>query len=165
MSRFGMLSGTFRKPSMSSLNASSFDGRPVSSVNACLTQVVRATSPNVPICGSPDGPYPVSNSALSLPEAARRRATFRASSNGHAFGISGNTLRSVSDMAGSYGPGCVRSIATIVFLHDGQKFIQAGTLPTITRGNRDDDTPAHRAFDGRQTRFGNRRREWHRPRH
>ena len=24
--------------------------------------VVRCTSPNVPICGSPDGPYPVSNS-------------------------------------------------------------------------------------------------------
>ncbi len=28
----------------------------VSTRNACRTMVVRATSPNVPICGSPDGP-------------------------------------------------------------------------------------------------------------
>ena len=41
---------------MSSLNASSRDGRPVSSVKAWRTHVVRATSPNVPMWGSPDGP-------------------------------------------------------------------------------------------------------------
>ena len=32
------------------------EGRPVISVNAWRTQVVRATSPKVPICGRPDGP-------------------------------------------------------------------------------------------------------------
>ncbi len=29
---------------------------PVSTRNACRTMVVRATSPKVPICGSPEGP-------------------------------------------------------------------------------------------------------------
>ena len=53
---FGTLSGTLRSPSMSSLNASSREARPVSSVNARRTHDVRATSPNVPICGRPDGP-------------------------------------------------------------------------------------------------------------
>jgi hypothetical protein len=41
---------------MSSLNAISRDGKPVSAWNALRTQVVRATSPNVPIWGRPDGP-------------------------------------------------------------------------------------------------------------
>jgi hypothetical protein len=56
ISLFGTLSGTLRNPSMSSLKASSFDGRPVMTVKACRTQEVRATSPNVPICGRPEGP-------------------------------------------------------------------------------------------------------------
>ena len=55
-SRLGTLSGTLRSPSMSSLNAISREGRPVSTVKAWRTQEVRATSPNVPICGRPDGP-------------------------------------------------------------------------------------------------------------
>ena len=53
---FGTLSGTLRKPSMSSLNATMRDGLPVRVVKACRTQLVRATSPKVPICGRPDGP-------------------------------------------------------------------------------------------------------------
>jgi hypothetical protein len=55
-SPFGTLSGTFRSPSMSSLKASSLLGSPVRRVNAFRTQLVRATSPKVPICGRPDGP-------------------------------------------------------------------------------------------------------------
>ncbi len=41
---------------MSSLNASKRDGRPVRVVKALRTQVVRATSPKVPMCGKPEGP-------------------------------------------------------------------------------------------------------------
>ncbi|MFL5281289.1 MAG: hypothetical protein ACJ8AW_09895, partial [Rhodopila sp.] len=43
-------------------------------------------------------------------------ATFFASSNGQALGVPGTSLRSVSDMAGSYGPGRVRSITTTMVL-------------------------------------------------
>ncbi len=58
MSLFGTLSGTLRSPSMSSENAISrvFTLSSVSTRNAWRTMVVRATSPNVPICGRPDGP-------------------------------------------------------------------------------------------------------------
>ena len=58
MSRFGMLSGTLRKPSMSSEKAISLvlTLSPVSTRKACRTMLVRATSPNVPKCGKPDGP-------------------------------------------------------------------------------------------------------------
>ena len=62
-SRLGTFSGTLRNPSMSSENemrrvaiASSVRAR-----KALRTMVVRATSLNVPICGNPDAPYPVSN--------------------------------------------------------------------------------------------------------
>ena len=55
-SRFGTLSGTFRSPSMSSLNAIRRVGHPVSASKARRTQLVRATSPKVPMCGRPDGP-------------------------------------------------------------------------------------------------------------
>ena len=54
---FGTLVGTLRRPSMSSEKQTSrvlASGRSVCS--ACRTIEVRATSPNVPICGSPDGP-------------------------------------------------------------------------------------------------------------
>src|ERR1700744_5317706 len=124
MSLLGMLSGTLRRPSMSSLKASSLEGRPVSRVKALRTQVVRATSPNVPIWGRPEGPYPVSNSAWSLPDAARRVATFRASSNGQALGMSVRLLRSLSDMAGSYGRGGPRSIGTVGQGRNGQNFMR-----------------------------------------
>jgi hypothetical protein len=53
---FGTFSGTFLSPSISSEKASSRDGRPVSRAKARRTQVVRATSPKVPICGRPEGP-------------------------------------------------------------------------------------------------------------
>jgi hypothetical protein len=56
ISRFGTLSGTFRSPSMSSLKATRREGRPVSRSKARRTQVVRATSPKVPMCGRPEGP-------------------------------------------------------------------------------------------------------------
>jgi hypothetical protein len=54
----GMLSGTLRKPSMSSEKAIRrvLIVSPVSARNAWRTIEVRATSPNVPICGRPDGP-------------------------------------------------------------------------------------------------------------
>ena len=73
---------------MSSLKASRREGRPVSAVKARRTQVVRATSPNVPICGRPEGPYPVSNRAAALPCFSSRAATLAASSKGQAFGTS-----------------------------------------------------------------------------
>ena len=41
---------------MSSLNASRREGLPVRVVNAWRTQLVRATSMKVPICGRPEGP-------------------------------------------------------------------------------------------------------------
>ena len=58
MSLLGTLSGTFRSPSMSSeKHTSRVLTRPsVSTSKAWRTMAVRATSPNVPICGSPDGP-------------------------------------------------------------------------------------------------------------
>ncbi len=58
MSLFGTLSGTLRRPSMSSENAISrvFTLSSVSTRKAWRTMVVRATSPNVPMCGSPEGP-------------------------------------------------------------------------------------------------------------
>ena len=84
---------------MSSLNASRREGMPVSSVNARRTQLVRATSPNVPICGRPEGPYPVSNKAVVLPLAWRRAATLAASSKGQAFGTS--MLQSVAGIPAS----------------------------------------------------------------
>ena len=52
----GTLSGTLRRPSMSSENANNRVGTSLSSENACRTMLVRATSPNVPICGNPEGP-------------------------------------------------------------------------------------------------------------
>ena len=56
IARLGMLSGTLRKPSMSSEKHRSRVLIPVMVSKACRTMVVRATSPKVPICGSPDGP-------------------------------------------------------------------------------------------------------------
>ena len=58
ISGLGMPSGTLRSPSISSLNATSRVAQwsPVSARNAFRTMVVRATSPNVPMCGRPDGP-------------------------------------------------------------------------------------------------------------
>jgi hypothetical protein len=58
ISRFGTLSGTLRRPSMSSEKAISRVGTspPVINSNARRTIEVRATSPKVPMCGSPEGP-------------------------------------------------------------------------------------------------------------
>ena len=44
------------KALISSEKANSREGFPVSAVKDCLTIVVLTTSPNVPICGGPDGP-------------------------------------------------------------------------------------------------------------
>ncbi|MGY4617793.1 hypothetical protein ACVWZ4_003020 [Bradyrhizobium sp. USDA 4472] len=57
-SLFGTLSGTLRKPSMSSEKASKrvLILSSVSTRKAWRTIEVRATSPNVPICGRPEGP-------------------------------------------------------------------------------------------------------------
>ena len=57
-SRFGTLSGTLRRPSMSSEKAieAGRDRSPVSTRKAWRTIEVRATSPKVPICGRPEGP-------------------------------------------------------------------------------------------------------------
>ena len=58
ISLFGTLSGTLRRPSMSSENAISrvLILSSVSTRKAWRTMVVRATSPNVPMCGRPEGP-------------------------------------------------------------------------------------------------------------
>ena len=56
ISLFGTLSGTLRSPSMSSEKQNSRAGTSDSRRNAWRTIVVRTTSPNVPICGRPDGP-------------------------------------------------------------------------------------------------------------
>ena len=58
ISLFGTLSGTLRSPSMSSENAISrvLILSSVSTRKAWRTMVVRATSPNVPMCGRPEGP-------------------------------------------------------------------------------------------------------------
>ena len=86
LSGLGILSGTLRRPSMSSEKATNLLGISQIRVSAFRTIVVRNTSPNVPICGNPDGPYPVSRMMQSLSKLAlfRRFVIFRASSNGHA---------------------------------------------------------------------------------
>ena len=58
MSLLGTLSGTLRSPSMSSEKQTSrvLTLPSVSTSKACRTMAVRATSPKVPMCGSPDGP-------------------------------------------------------------------------------------------------------------
>ncbi len=58
MSLLGTLSGTLRRPSMSSeKQMRRVLRRPsVSTSKAWRTMLVRATSPKVPMCGSPDGP-------------------------------------------------------------------------------------------------------------
>ncbi len=94
---------------MSSLNASRRVGRPVSSWYARLTHDVRATSPNVPICGSPDGPYPVSNSA-SRPSPARRPARRAASSKGQALGTAFGRTGGASRRIAGTGAGWVSDI-------------------------------------------------------
>ena len=62
ISLLGTLSGTFLNPSISSENAINFVGQLTIAISAFLTMVVLTTSPNVPMCGNPDGPYPVSKS-------------------------------------------------------------------------------------------------------
>jgi hypothetical protein len=54
-------------------------------LNACITNVVRKTSPNVPMCGRPDGPYPVSSITSLLPLLSIRLIIFRTSTNGQDF--------------------------------------------------------------------------------
>ena len=58
MSRLGTLSGTFLRPSISSEKQISRVLRlpSVKTSKAWRTMAVRATSPNVPMCGSPEGP-------------------------------------------------------------------------------------------------------------
>src|SRR5580700_3949878 len=80
MSRLGTLSGILRKPSMSSEKAISLvlTLSPASTRKACLTMLVRATSPKVPRCGRPDGPYPVSKITSLRSERSSRAINFRA---------------------------------------------------------------------------------------
>ena len=56
ISLFGTLSGTLRRPSMSSEKQNSRAGTSDRRRKAWRTIVVRTTSPKVPICGRPDGP-------------------------------------------------------------------------------------------------------------
>jgi hypothetical protein len=56
MSWFGMLSGTFLSPSMSSEKQKRRVGTSDSRPKARRTMVVRTTSPKVPMCGRPEGP-------------------------------------------------------------------------------------------------------------
>ena len=56
MAWLGTLSGTLRKPSISSENSISRVGASDIAWNAWRTIVVRSTSLNVPMCGRPDGP-------------------------------------------------------------------------------------------------------------
>src|SRR5690349_12667583 len=56
ISLFGTLSGTLRNPSMSSEKQNNRVGTSQRRMNAWRTMVVRTTSPNVPIWGSPEGP-------------------------------------------------------------------------------------------------------------
>ena len=58
ISWLGTLSGTLRSPSMSSEKASRRVLTVDISSKARRTQVVRATSPKVPMCGRPDGRSP-----------------------------------------------------------------------------------------------------------
>src|SRR5262249_5758107 len=53
--------------------------------------VVRATSPKVPMCGSPDGPEPVSKIPSSFGAFFSRATILRASSNGQAFDCSASS--------------------------------------------------------------------------
>ena len=71
---------------------------PVSTRKACRTMVVRATSPNVPICGSPEGPYPVSNTTSDFGERSSRAISLRASSNGQALETSAASRRDCKDI-------------------------------------------------------------------
>jgi hypothetical protein len=79
----GILSGTFLNPSISSEKQIIFDSIDESNVfSANLTIEVLATSPKVPMCGNPDGPYPVSNT-ISFLFFSSRLIIFLASSKGH----------------------------------------------------------------------------------
>lgn len=79
----GILSGTFLSPSISSEKQIIFDSIDESNVfSANLTIEVLATSPKVPMCGNPDGPYPVSNT-ISFLFFSSRLIIFLASSKGH----------------------------------------------------------------------------------
>src|SRR5204862_7162562 len=109
----GMLPGTLRRPSMSSEKAMRRVLTSLICSKAWRTQVVRAPSPKVPMCGRPEGPYPVSKMTVSfgLPAAAKRSSrlsTLRASSNGHACAFSASSRRedgalaSVTDMWSQY---------------------------------------------------------------
>src|SRR5271168_140583 len=55
--------------------------------------VVRATSPKVPICGRPDGPYPVSNSTSSFGFFFSRATIAFACSNGQALDCSASARK------------------------------------------------------------------------
>ena len=55
-SLFGMLSGTLRRPSISSEKQMSRVGTSDSRRKAWRTMVVRTTSPKVPMWGRPEGP-------------------------------------------------------------------------------------------------------------
>ena len=56
ISLFGTLSGTLRRPSMSSEKQNRRAGTSLSWRKAWRTMVVRTTSPKVPMCGRPEGP-------------------------------------------------------------------------------------------------------------
>ena len=91
-SALGTFSGTLRRPSISSekqISRVAMSGANIE--KAWRTIEVRTTSPNVPICGRPLAPYPVSKIASWAPLFSMRASTFRASSKGHALLCSANS--------------------------------------------------------------------------
>src|ERR1700722_17069357 len=100
MSRVGIYTGILRRPSMSSEKAISLvlTLAPASTRKACLTMLVRATSPKVPRCGRPDGPYPVSKITSLRSERSSRAINFRASSKGHAFDVCAASAKACGDI-------------------------------------------------------------------
>ena len=77
---------------MSSEKQISRVGAPVSVSKAWRTIDVRTTSPNVPICGNPDGTYPVSNSTGRSADGltfifSSRLTRLRASAKGQALAL------------------------------------------------------------------------------
>ena len=82
---------------------------PVSARKALRTMVVRATSPKVPMCGRPDGPYPVSSTtgrrrasnlaraSSALPASISARASARSLSPSRFFRTWASRLRACSN--------------------------------------------------------------------
>src|SRR5271170_6862754 len=109
--------------------------------------VVRATSPKVPICGRPDGPYPVSNSTSSFGFLFSRATIAFACSNGQALDCSASARRSL---------GAAGSIVDIT--NWLSKDVQTGTA-VIASEAKQSIVPQSKA--GLLRRFAPRRQEEH----